>query len=859
MLIDEHRIVTAYIQALENASLDHENLPPDVLQRLRFPEKPPSVDDPDILLSLRLYLSSPNIAVGTYSAIREAILLRHPAHPILSFDQVKKKIAEITGVVSVVEDMCINLCMAYTGPLFSPLDKCHYCGEPRYDLAVLAESNGKTKRPRQVYHTMLLGPQLQAQRSTPEGAREMLYRLQETERILREMKENGHILKYKDALCGEQYLKAVERGEIGPYDPVLVLSIDDAQLYHDKKSDCWMYIWMLLDLRPGIRYLKLSVNPGGIIPGPNKPKNIESYMYTGLHHLCALQREGLPMWDGLQAAVIDTRPYLALETADTPGLSTMSGFVGHTGALGCRVNCGVRGRRRPGTSTYYPAHMKPVDDYTVPGCLHDSIDLSRPLPPLSPAQYAHDLNDVLRCTTQAEFEHLRKSTGTAKPTIFSGVKHAAPVPSGFPLDVMHALGLNIPELQYMLFRGTMECVAPDCKSTWKWAAFMKDDVWKEHGKTVAIARPYLPNSFDRPPRNPAEKINSGYKSAEYQTYMYGLGPGLFYRVLPNEYWSHFCKLVRVARLAYQHKISFEEVETVHKLSVEYVGEYEELYYQGLTSRIHFCQQSIHTLLHLAPETVRGGPLAYHSQYPMEHTIGNLGLEIKQPSNPYGNLSQRAVICCQVNALKVMIPDVTRTKPQPKNVIDVGNGYMVLHPHDRYARPITGNEGLVIASYLQGDDEDYSTMRLVRSARLRLPNGQIARSMWKERKQSLQHVRMARNVKLKLDGKLAFGEVQFYFPPIHRPGMLALVTIYPDPDPTLLEKSHHTLHAIACKLPGPNSLRVVSVKDIRSVVGMVPMPQHAWLDGESTVFVVEKLGLELAYMGGAEEPIDDDDD
>jgi hypothetical protein len=60
---------------------------------------------------------------------------------------------------------------------------------------------------------------------------------------------------------------------------------------------------------------------------------------------------------------------------------------------------------------------------------------------------------------------------------------------------------------------------------------------------------------------------------------------------------------------------------------------------------------------MAPEVVRVGPGAYYTQWMMEQTIGNLGEEIKQPSNPFANLSQRGIRHSQVNALKAMIPDL----------------------------------------------------------------------------------------------------------------------------------------------------------------------------------------------------------
>jgi hypothetical protein len=49
---------------------------------------------------------------------------------------------------------------------------------------------------------------------------------------------------------------------------------------------------------------------------------------------------------------------------------------------------------------------------------------------------------------------------------------------------------------------------------------------------------------------------------------------------------------------------------------------------------------------------------------MERTIGNLVGEIRQPSNPYANLAQRAIHRAQHNSLMVMIPTLDPDYGQP---------------------------------------------------------------------------------------------------------------------------------------------------------------------------------------------------
>jgi hypothetical protein len=78
---------------------------------------------------------------------------------------------------------------------------------------------------------------------------------------------------------------------------------------------------------------------------------------------------------------------------------------------------------------------------------------------------------------------------------------------------MHLYGLNLPDLFLGLWRGTIKCDHHDDQKTWDWMV-LTDEVWERHGAAVTDATKYLPGCFDKPPGNPAEKINSGYKAQE---------------------------------------------------------------------------------------------------------------------------------------------------------------------------------------------------------------------------------------------------------------------------------------------------------------------------------------------------------
>ena len=107
---------------------------------------------------------------------------------------------------------------------------------------------------------------------------------------------------------------------------------------------------------------------------------------------------------------------------------------------------------------------------------------------------------------------------------------------------MHVIAINLPDLFISLWHGTIDCDRDDCRLLWDWVV-LTGDIWKVHGADVTRCHLYFPGSFDCTPRNPAEKISSGYKAWEFLLYVFGLCPALLCDLLPQPYWSNFCKLV----------------------------------------------------------------------------------------------------------------------------------------------------------------------------------------------------------------------------------------------------------------------------------------------------------------------------
>ena len=381
-----------------------------------------------------------------------------------------------------------------------------------------------------------------------------------------------------------------------------MFSIDGAQLYRDKESDCSFSIWVILDLSPDLRFKKMFILPAMFIPGPNSPENTESFLLPAFRHVSALQKEGLRIWNGKDREYQQKRPFFFHGAADTVAIPTLNGLVGHTGSCGCRIACGHKGRRKPGLPTYYPASLKPKN-YSVRGCDHADVDVAAIG---GPDKVLYDLNlrQLLQCTSKAGYTRTRLRTGIARPSICSGFQEEAmiPVPHCFSVDLMHLLNLNLTQLLIAIWRNSSDIKIqyggehgpkPD------FIVLDDDEVWQAHGKLVASTQPYFPSSFDWPPRNPAKKINSGFKACEYMLYFWAIGPAVFRIILPNHLWTHFCKLVCGIRAIFQRRITDEQVQVAHKMLNQWEKEFEVKYYAQEVSRLHLVRPCVHAIIHAA--------------------------------------------------------------------------------------------------------------------------------------------------------------------------------------------------------------------------------------------------------------------
>ncbi|KAH9912116.1 uncharacterized protein B0H18DRAFT_890784, partial [Fomitopsis serialis] len=112
--LDDLRHSIAFIDGLKSATHTNGPLDEETVERLRHPpQHEVCLADADILKSLGLYMELQNSSQSTYTSVRDVLYKRYPEDKTLSLYEVEKKIAELTGVVPVLTDMCPGTCIAY--------------------------------------------------------------------------------------------------------------------------------------------------------------------------------------------------------------------------------------------------------------------------------------------------------------------------------------------------------------------------------------------------------------------------------------------------------------------------------------------------------------------------------------------------------------------------------------------------------------------------------------------------------------------------------------------------------------------------------------------------------------------------
>ncbi|KAF7333167.1 hypothetical protein MVEN_02382500 [Mycena venus] len=608
--------------------------------------------------------------------------------PLPKLDALRSRINHLAGFKPEIYDCCVNSCLCYAGPN-KDLTSCSYCKEPRL------RPNGK---PRKKFTYIPIIPRLIAFAANPDMAEKQQYRANHEHKPGKttDVFDGTH---YRSLQTKEVQINGKKYGHkyfSDRRDVALGGSWDGFSPFKHRKKTAWPLIIFDYNLPSDLRFLLQFILALGVIPGPNKPKDSDSFLWPFVQELLKLA-VGVRAFDILSGELFALRAYLILVFGDIPAVSMFMRMKGHNGISPCRMYK-IIGLRIPNSRV--TTHYVPLDRSRHPDVRRDPAAIqvydAANLPARSAAEIIAQGSEVESAKTKAEAERLATKYGVKGVPLLSYLESLS-FPHSFPFDFMHLIWENLIKNLILLWTGDFKGLD---EGTGEYE--LAKAVWEAIASQTSSASDTIPSAYGSRIPNIA-KDRSNVSAEMWSFWTLYLGPVLLRRRFRNrKYYVHFIELVRLLNICIQFEISDAEVEDVRTGFIEWVRAYEKLYFQYKPERLPICPLTIHALLHIAESIKFTGPVWCYWAFPMERYCGSLLPGIRSRRFPWVSLDRYVVEKAQLTQIMTVynvFSELSLVEPQaeiPGSFADPLYPSCILLPPKSPTRP-TANQLTTIAA------------------------------------------------------------------------------------------------------------------------------------------------------------------
>jgi hypothetical protein len=349
-------------------------------------------------------------------------------------------------------------------------------------------------------------------------------------------------------------------------DIALGLSTDGFAPFKRRKNTAWPLIIFNYNLPPEIRFHLENILALGVIPGPKKPIDIDSFLWPLVRELFRLAI-GVRAFDILTSTLFALRAYLILVFGDIPAISMVMCMKGHNGLSPCRM-CEIIGIRVPGTSA--TTHYVPLDRTNYPHLQAEAVRVynAESLPLRTHDTLLAQANEVQAALTITGAINLSKKYGIKGIPLLSYLPSLS-FPSSFPYDFMHLIWENLVKNLILHWTGDFKGLNSGVESY-----ELPKAIWEAIGESTAASGSTIPSVYGS--RVPNIATNRSYCSAEMWSFwtLY-IGPVLLRRRFQNQkYYKHFIQLVRLLNICLQFDITDDEIQEIRIGFIQWVRDYE---------------------------------------------------------------------------------------------------------------------------------------------------------------------------------------------------------------------------------------------------------------------------------------------
>ncbi|QRV80956.1 Transposase family tnp2 [Ceratobasidium sp. AG-Ba] len=551
------------------------------------------------------------------------------------------RMAKLSGVKPEIYHCCINVCHAFIGQ-FADEDKCSKCGALRYDDA---------GRPRQTYQYIPTTGRFLAMFNNPSLVEKLEYRhtyKQHEGRIddvfdgqlYKTLRQQNIVIEGED--LGVKYFS-------GKYDIATSLLADGVQIFKQETATCWPIMLQILNLPPRDRVQMRNVMPLCVIPGPNQPKDFNSFLEPFVLE-CQKMARGVEAFNTRTGRHFILRHHPILVSGDMQAIKHLEEMKGVGGKLPCR-GCESEAIYHLGKRTYYLPLTEPLDpdNPAARSASYDPLDL----PNRTEARMKRQTEKMLNAKSTREYEKLGTKYGISGPTILDRIP-SLQRPTSYPHEFLHLFLLNHLKDLVALWSGNDAAVPDDGCENYR----ISSADWEAIGRESEAATASIPSYFTRPLGN-IKTQPWLYCGESWAFWLLYIGPIVLRNRLASKYYKHFMELVSIVKCLIQFENSTERIERLREEIAGYVERYEEYYYQYNYDRISVCKLTLHALLHVADDVLICGPVWVTWSYLTERYCREIIACTRQRVVPFATVARFVLQLAQLSAVAMRFPEVRK--------------------------------------------------------------------------------------------------------------------------------------------------------------------------------------------------------
>jgi hypothetical protein len=357
-----------------------------------------------------------------------------------------------------------------------------------------------------------------------------------------------------------------------PRDIALGLSSDGFGPFKRRTKTAWPIILFNYNLPPEERFLKRNIIRIGVIPGPKKPGDFDSFLWPLVQELLQLEI-GVPAFDAITKTLFLLHAYLIAVFGDIPAVSMIMRMKGHNAIFPCRM-CTIKGVRIP--SSRVTTHYVPLCRDGFPDS-QEQYDPSA-LPLRNHASFMEQAKEVQYASSNTDSESLATKYGIKGLPLLSTLSSLS-FPMSFPYDFMHLIWTNLIPNLILFWTGKFKDIPHHDEGY-----VLAPTVWEAIGEATANAGKTIPAAFGSRVLNIASE-KAQMIAETHSIWTLYIAPTLLKgRFVRPRYYKHFMELVRLLTLCLEFEITQDQVNGLERGFQSWVQKYER-YVLLVASRI----------------------------------------------------------------------------------------------------------------------------------------------------------------------------------------------------------------------------------------------------------------------------------